>query len=385
MISLIFSDWEEEINSSLLENRSLCVALFSCDGQLLFANNAMKLLFKDEPHKSILHPSFDRLIETHSDSPLVYSGFITIGDYSSVNTSILAHAYRKDEKILIIGGVEANQLVIQNNSMHNLNREIGNLQRQLIKEKHTLEITLQQLNEANISLKELNATKDKLLSIIAHDLRNPFHYLLNFSELLVSNLDDFSTDEIKKFAGIIHNTSQQAHKLLENLLEWSRSQTGKLIAHPEEVYPEEIANEVKMLCEKMAKSKKINLCMEIPCNDCIYADEEMSKTVLRNLVTNALKFTFPDGTVTIGTKRIDEYVMFTVTDTGIGINPGNIDRIFQIDKDTPELGTANEKGTGLGLVLCKDFVEKQGGTISVESQLGVGSTFSFTLPFCKFK
>ena len=147
--SEIFSQWSDEINTSLFNNRSLCVALISSSGELLFSNHAMSQIFSGSPADVLLNPSLERLLSLRSEQSLVYDGFMTIGDYSSVNTSIYVQVYRKQEELLIVGGMDVNQLMVQNETLHHLNQEINNLQRRLIKEKHNLEDTLEQLNKAN--------------------------------------------------------------------------------------------------------------------------------------------------------------------------------------------------------------------------------------------
>ena len=267
--------------------------------------------------------------------------------------------------------------------MHQLNREISNIQRELIKEKHILDNTLDKLNIAYKELEQLNATKDKFFSIIAHDLKNPFNALIGFSHILMHNTKDYSSGEIENFATHMNTVSKEAYTLLENLLEWSRLQTGKLIPNIIETVPSDLIFEVKLLCQPMAISKEINLETDISVNNCILADKEMLKTVLRNLVTNALKFTHPKGTITISTKAIEDYIQFTVSDTGIGIEQEYLDRLFLVDCKLSKPGTSNEKGTGLGLILCREFVEKNKGKIWVESKVGIGSSFIFTIPLCQ--
>ncbi len=379
----ILSDWTEEFNVTLLNNNSLCVAVFSTDRELLFANNSMHALFKLEPCNSFINPTFDSLLALNNSIPLIFEGFLTLGDYSSVNTSIWAQVYRKENNLLVVGGINAAQLLEQNETMHQLNREISNLQRELIREKHHLENTLNELNLANNELKELNATKDKFFSILAHDLKNPFNSIIGFSDLLVKNAIKYSPEKLMQIAQTINDTSKQTYTLLENLLEWSRLQTGKLIAEPIKVKPADLVYEVKALCEPIAKSKNIDLQTKIESNDAIWADKEMIKTVLRNLVTNAMKFTNQNGIVTLSTRQSDNAVLFIISDTGMGIEPEHIASLFKIDCKLSKKGTAGETGTGLGLILCQEFIEKHNGKIWVESILGKGSNFKFSIPIYK--
>ncbi len=229
-------------------------------------------------------------------------------------------------------------------------------------------------------LADLNATKDKFFTFIAHDLKNPFNALLSISDLLVRNATEFSPEQVRYFARTIYNSSDQAFKLLENLLLWSKLQTGKIEPNLVEVKPSDLVYEVKLLCEPMYKTKDIKAIFDFSFDEQIMVDPEMIKSVLRNLFTNAIKFTYPQGTIKIETHSTENEVLFIVSDTGIGIESKHINKLFRIDNDLSRAGTADEKGTGLGLILCKEFVEKHGGKIWVESEVGKGSEFKFSLP-----
>jgi len=376
----LMNKWAPEVELALMENSSMCVAIFSDAKELLFANPAMRSLIKGEPHQSFINPVFDKLLSLPNEKPLIFEGMLTIGDYASVNTSILAQVFRKANQLLVLGGVDSKQLIDQNISMHALNREIGDLQRQLIREKHALEQTLTKLNEANTELKELDATKNKFFSIIAHDLKNPFNALLGLTEMMMNQFSNFNPDEVRNMASAMHETSRQTYTLLENLLEWSRLQTGKLNPVIEHIMPDSIVNEVIDQTYAAAKLKGISLIEKLTETKAILADKAMLNTVLRNLVTNAIKFTNYNGTITISTVLRPAFLEFAVTDTGIGIEPEHLANLFGLDCGLSKRGTANEKGTGLGLILCREFVELQQGHIWVESALGKGSSFIFTLP-----
>ncbi len=255
--------------------------------------------------------------------------------------------------------------------------------------EENIKINSQKIEEQNIELKqseqqlkELNATKDKLFSIIGHDLKSPFNTLLGFSDLLVKNAHKYTPEKVQQFAQNMNNSSRQAFKLLENLLEWARLQTGSIKANPVKIKPSDLINEVTLLTEQMSKSKNIDLQSIINCDNFVLADKEMIKTVLRNLVSNALKYTESGGIVKIETEIKEKNILFVISDTGLGIEPEHLDKLFRIDSKLSKTGTANETGTGLGLILCKEFVEKNNGTIWVESELGKGSEFKFTMPLC---
>jgi two-component system sensor histidine kinase/response regulator len=228
-------------------------------------------------------------------------------------------------------------------------------------------------------LKELNATKDKFFSIIAHDLKNPFNTLLGFSELLATNINSYKRNKIEEFINIIFQTSKNTFLLLENLLEWSRSQTGGLELTPSIIDIYELVDENIDLVYNNASNKKLELINNIPRNAKVFADPNMILTVIRNLLSNAIKYSKPGGKIEISSKIKNSYIEITVSDSGIGIKPNNLKKLFRIDENFTTKGTADETGTGLGLILCKEFVQKNGGEIWVESKYGEGSKFTIKL------
>ncbi len=252
------------------------------------------------------------------------------------------------------------------------------IQNEELKELNTnLEKKVEQRTQ---ELKELNATKDKFFSIIAHDLKNPFNTLMGFTELLLENLSDYDQEKLKEFIGILHDTSKHSYALLENLLEWSRSQTGRLEITPEKIKLCSIFNENIDLLSNNASKKHIQLINSIDPDTEAFADSNMINTVIRNLISNAIKYTKANGTITGSSKLTGNMIEISVTDNGIGIAPENIEKLFKIDVNYSTKGTAEETGTGLGLILCREFVNKNGGKIWVKSEYGKGSSFQFTLP-----
>jgi len=379
----LFTEWLNEFNATLVKKNSLCVALFSIDKELLFANETMALLFKGAPHNSFINPTFDHLLSLDNSSPLIFDGFLTLGDYVSINTSIWAQVYRKENKLLVLGGVNSAQLLEQNETMHQLNREISNLQRDLIREKYTLEKTLTQLNEANSELKKLNTDKDRFLSILAHDLTSNFNTLLGYSELLTENIRIYDIDKIENQINIITKTANNSYGLLEDILSWARAQSGKFPYTPKELSFLNVCNEVVESINANALAKNIKI-SDFSENDiAISADENMLKTILRNLISNAIKFTHKGGHINISVEKGDEYLTISVSDNGVGMDYKTIAKLFDISQSHTTYGTEDEKGTGLGLLLCKEFVEQHNGKIWVESELGKGSTFRFTIPLSK--
>ncbi|MCK9304614.1 MAG: HAMP domain-containing sensor histidine kinase [Bacteroidales bacterium] len=237
-----------------------------------------------------------------------------------------------------------------------------------------------ELQESNKKLIELNSTKDKFHSIIAHDLKNPFNTLLNLSILLKESLAENNREEIQQMVQMMYDSASLTYKLLENLLEWSRIQTGRLDVKPTAIKPSELISDVLHFTESLAHSKKIKIETKIESDESIYADEEMVKAILRNLMTNAIKYTYSNGTVKIETEMRGENILFTVSDNGTGIDPESLVKLFDIGNKNTIRGTGGEKGTGMGLALCKEFVELNKGEIWVESEPGKGSAFRFTIP-----
>jgi len=236
------------------------------------------------------------------------------------------------------------------------------------------------VQQQNEELQELNATKDKFFSIIGHDLKGPLNSLTSFSSLLINHTDSLTKDEIKMLAKDLDKSLKNLFALLENLLEWSRAQTGSIEFKPEPFDLNVLLEENKELLKTQALNKKINVLHEDQSLLPIKAHKHSVNTVVRNLVANAIKFTPEGGTVTVNAQHGKGEVLVSITDTGVGIPASVIGKLFRIDTKHSTKGTADEKGTGLGLILCKEFIEKNGGTIGVQSEEGKGSTFYFTLP-----
>ena len=239
------------------------------------------------------------------------------------------------------------------------------------------------MKKNQLRLNELNATKDKLFSIIGHDLKGPFNVIMGFSELLLENVDTYDREKIKKQLRTIHDASNHSYELLKNLLEWSRTQTGKIAFEPKTLYFKKIAADNIILLEPQALEKNIQITSNI--SDQCYAsiDENMMNSVFRNLISNAIKYTYPGGKVTLSSRVYSNSIEISFTDTGTGMNSITKEKLFKINETSSIAGTNNEKGTGLGLVICKEFIEKHGGRIWVDSIEGKGSTFHFQLPIQK--
>lgn len=253
---------------------------------------------------------------------------------------------------------------------------IMNITRDITERKKAEEKLLE--NEA--LLKELNATKDKFFSIIAHDLKSPFNAIIGFSNLLSEQMKEKDYDGIEEYAEIIQNSSLRAMSLLSNLLEWSRSQTGRMDFQPEHFELVSLINEVTGLSNDFAQQKSITIVQELPHNLNVFADKAMIATILRNLLSNAIKFTNMGGRILVFSEQTLNEIIISIKDNGVGIDPEALGKLFRIDQNNSSKGTQNEMGTGLGLILCKEFIERHKGRIWAESEYGKGSSFSFALP-----
>lgn len=236
------------------------------------------------------------------------------------------------------------------------------------------------LRESETRLLELNAAKDKFFSIIAHDLRGPFNSIMGFSELLVEQAQVKNYDEVEKYASIINQSSQRAMELVANLLEWSRSKVGRMQFNPEEIDIVALIKSVARLLKDSAQQKSIDIYTETPSDLPVIADKAMIGATLRNLISNAIKFTPKGGEIVISAQPDQKQLVVMVADNGIGIKKEALSKLFNIEESYSTPGTNDEKGTGLGLILCKEFIEKHGGEIRVESEPGKGSKFYFNIP-----
>ncbi|HRU86529.1 MAG TPA: tetratricopeptide repeat-containing sensor histidine kinase [Tenuifilum sp.] len=239
------------------------------------------------------------------------------------------------------------------------------------------------LKESEKNLSELNATKDKLFSIIAHDLKNPFNALIGFSDILERNFNHLTDNEKKEYISVISESAQNLYKLLDNLLQWTRAQTGSINYIPEKFKLEPLIKQEVLNLNANAEKKRINVSVNASSAISVYADKNSIATVIRNLLSNAIKFTDIGGTIEIiasESKDFPKMAEVVVKDSGIGIDQDDLERIFMIDGSYSTKGTANETGTGLGLLLCHEFVTKNSGKIWVNSSKGSGSEFHFTIP-----
>lgn len=234
--------------------------------------------------------------------------------------------------------------------------------------------------EINSQLKILNNTKDKFYSIIAHDLKNPLGSFRQVTSLLTDNYNDIEEKDRIEFLQLMKESSKNLYSLLENLLEWSRTQRGLITFLPNVYDLNMITEEIFDLLKLTAENKNIRLINKVPLRYTAVFDLNLMKIIIRNLISNSIKFTQTDGIIEVGSYLKGKENIIYIKDSGIGMSKDTIDKLFKIEESISTLGTSNEKGTGLGLILCKEFVEKHNGKIWVESELGIGSKFNFSIP-----
>nr|WP_321411501.1 PAS domain-containing sensor histidine kinase [uncultured Carboxylicivirga sp.] len=325
------------------------VMKYAYDKEIKIGANILECISNEED-RIVAKENYDRALRGESHSNIRIFGNENKAYYESFFNPI------KNEKNEIIGAT-------------GLARDIS--------ERKKSELALQKSEK---ELKELNSTKDKLFSIISHDLRGPFSSIIGLSELLIENLNDTTFTDFEKYLRVINNSANNTLILLDNLLNWAKSQTGTLNFNPEKMILSEVVTEVINLYKPIARAKKIALnyfnLEEID----VFADKNILETVLRNLISNAIKFTDYEGDIWIYASRKDNWVEITVSDNGVGITKEKQKELFKLSTDSSTNGTKNKEGSGLGLILCKDFIEIQKGKLWVESREGKGSAFKFTIP-----
>jgi PAS domain S-box-containing protein len=359
----------EERNRTLIDTSPYAILLTDINGKILFLNKRGYELFKFNRRDEIIGKTiFDivikedhqRLFERHKT--VIEEGTKRNAEYKMITS---------DGTII---PVELSATVIKN--ADGIPIGFTGIVVDISKRKAAEE----RLRKYTEELKESNIAKDKFYSIISHDLRSPFHIILGFSELLPNIIDKLEKDKIKEIAESIYKTSVETYNLLDNLLQWTGAQTGRIKSLPENVSLYEVFYATIKIFGENAKRKNLLLISNLKDNIEVLADKNMINTVIRNLVNNAIKFTPKGGKITLDAEEKDDTIFITVSDTGVGMGKGDIARLFKLESAYTRKGTENEKGSGIGLILCKEFIEKNKGTISVESEKDKGSKFIISLP-----
>ncbi|MDD2305207.1 MAG: PAS domain-containing sensor histidine kinase [Prolixibacteraceae bacterium] len=360
-------DVDEKFNQ-LIKNSFDIIVLLDSDGIQRFVSDSCEKILGYSPEELTNISVIDSMIHP-DDQEKAITEFRNILNNVGVGGTQYRHKH-KNGGWVYLEAFGSNQ--ITNPSINAVVLNVRDITDRKIAEEKLME------NEAR--LKELVATKDKFFTIIGHDLKSPFNSIVGFSDLLVAQIQGQDYQGIERYATIIQNSSQEAMNLLTNLLEWSRAQTGKVEFNPEYIELVSFINGVSNLFWGAAQQKSITISCELPHNMPVFADKAMLSTILRNLISNGLKFTNPGGKIVISTEQKNNEVVVSVADNGIGIKKENINKLFLIEESCSTVGTRNEKGTGLGLMLCKEFIEKHTGRLWVESEEGKGSIFNFTIP-----
>ncbi|MDP4276250.1 MAG: hybrid sensor histidine kinase/response regulator [Bacteroidota bacterium] len=317
------------------------------------------------------------LIKVHAKNPhtlkILLTGHANIeGITNAINKANLYRYIPKpwDRDDLILTVREAVRSFLQEEEIKKKNEELQSINENLEK----------LVEERTSELEEANATKDKFFSIIAHDMKDHFSGLLGYTEVLSTDFERFPDEEKKTIISTIRNVSEQTYKLLQNLLEWANIQTGNMPFKPEQFPLTAFILDEMTLLQEYSGKKHQTLDFKPTNETIVYADESMISSVMRNLVGNAVKFTPENGNIVITTARKDSKAIITIQDNGVGITPENLVRLFKVNESVKTYGTNQEDGTGLGLILCREFIKKNGGEIAIDSKKGVGTTVSFTIP-----
>jgi len=281
------------------------------------------------------------------------------------------HKITQNENTVFRGILKA--LVRRLRDMNVIEEQLASQNQEILHQKNILE-------KQKLELVELNATKDKFFSIIAHDLRSPITTLISLSEVLRTDMDLLGPKQQEEILQSLHDLSKNYLRLLDNLLQWARVQSGRMVPEPADFDLEEAIREVISFYKPYALDKQIRIVERNLSPVTVHADKNMIRVVLRNLISNAIKFTQPGGEVHISMLVKDSWVEVIIQDNGLGMSPDVMESLFRLDKTQTSQGTAGEKGTGLGLHLCKEFVMLNKGILNVESQKGFGSVFSFNIP-----
>jgi PAS domain S-box-containing protein len=359
---------QDENLNQLLKNSFDMIVMLDANGMQLYVSESCEKILGFRPEELTNIPVIDKMIH-HDDREKVVLGFRSIVAENKHGGTQYRHRHKNGEWVYL----EA----YGNNQLDNPHIKAVVLNVRDVTERNQ---AVEKIKENEMRLNRLNAMKDRLFSIIGHDLRTPFSNIVGLSEILLEEIQNKNFEESKKLAVHIHDSSERALLLLNNLLEWARMQTGHISFQPETLNLQEIISETIQLFEDFADQKSIRIDVDIPDNQKVKADKKMVGTVLRNLISNSIKFNYPNGSLTIRAQKKRSDVVVSVTDEGVGMHDSELNNLFCSDQNHSTQGTNNESGTGLGLLLCKEFTEMHDGKIWAESEPGKGSTFYFTLP-----
>lgn len=283
-----------------------------------------------------------------------------------------------DVPVIFISALSETEDIVKAFTMGGVDYITKPFQQEEVKARVSTHLKIRKLSK---ELQELNASKDKFFSIIAHDLKSPFSGFLGFTQMMSVELKSMTMEQIQKYLVMMGESASNLYRLLENLLQWARLQRGLIEINLEKIRLFQMIEEILILITMQITNKNIYITVDVSEDIEVFADINIIQTVIRNILSNAVKFTQRNGKIVILAKQMEnDFVELSISDSGIGMNQNLLNNLFRIDVNTGRKGTENEPSTGLGLILCKDLIEKQGGKLWVESKEGFGSTFYFTIP-----
>ena len=365
-------------NQYMIETSTTAEEALEIYDELIESNYEVPVVISDYLMPGMRGDEF--LIKVHEKNPntlkILLTGHANIeGITNAINKANLYRYIPKpwDRDDLILTVREAVRSFLQEIEIKKQNIELeavnNNLEKLVVERTHELE--------------KANATKDKFFSIIAHDLKNSFTGLLGYSDILLSDFDRFPDEEKKALVSAIREVSESTYKLLQNLLDWSSVQTGNIAYNPEELDLGGFLTDEFKLQQTLAVEKDLTITFHTKDDVRVKIDKNMISKVVRNIISNAIKYTKNGGHIEITLNNDDKFASVSVIDSGIGINKENINKLFKVNENYKTHGTNNEEGTGLGLILSKEFLNKNGGDISVESKVNCGTKVTFNLPLYK--
>jgi signal transduction histidine kinase len=381
------ANWAERLDEARNQSAALVLGVFSASGELMWSSRGMRLALgaisgDHAPCDCFVTPTFQQLTAMPQSNGVVFEGFITLGNRCDPWVSLKSRVYRQENELLVVCEYDVVELARLNNDLALMNREISNLQRAVTHEKRRLEDTLAKLRDANDQLTALNEQKSQFVGMAAHDLRSPLGTITMAAECLRMQAEDVLDEVSLDFLSRIESVSESARNLVDVFLDLSVIESGRLKIERKPTDIRALVDKVRPLLEIPAKKKQVSIVVrhgtDVP--ESVMGDGLRLEQVVVNFLSNALQHSNPNSTVTIATRREGTNLTVSVTDQGAGIPREEIPRLFNPFERGSTKKTAGEKSTGLGLVIARKIVEAHGGTVSIESELGKGSTFSFTIP-----